>query len=166
MKRFVRVTCLTLIVTCVVFQSRLPADVSPLARWIVDGNGFFEAVEHDGKVYLGGAFTHLYRANTNHEQVVNSGTGALVAGCARSTNPLNVVRDAFPDEDSGELFVPTPNATAVQDLVDVNGPFQPSSTTRFLRIQADCTFDRSFAAPLRIHPHRRGPSHRFTARDR
>lgn len=147
MKRFVRVTCLTLIVTCVVFQSRLPADVGPLARWIVDGNGFFEAVEHDGKVYLGGAFTHLYRANTNHEQVVDAGTGALVAGCARSTDPLNVLRDAFREEDGGGLFVPTPNASALVGLVDVNGPFQPSSTTRFLRIQADCTFDRNFEAP-------------------
>jgi hypothetical protein len=114
---------------------------TPTWQWVTD-MPVSAAVAVDDEAYLGGAFSYIGVATAMGESFVDASTGELASGCATRTGPAEGPRPVVVPDPSGGLFMQVP--LAPEQLRDGDGVFAAAPSESFVRVGADCRFDRAF----------------------
>ncbi len=119
------------------------ADVEPIAtwEWVTDAEVAASAADGD-TVYLGGAFRYMAAVARDGASFVTLDTGDAADGCATRTGPQGGLGTPVVADAGGGLFMQTPLDTG--ELVDEAGTFAVDPAHSFVRVGADCRFDRAF----------------------
>lgn len=116
-------------------------DATPDWQWVTDVAPV-AAASLDEVIYLGGGFRYIGSAIDDGESFVSADAGELAQGCATRTGSQTGLRPTVVVDPAGGLFMQVP---AVPDeMFDGAGIFDVSPAESFVRIGADCRFDRAF----------------------
>ncbi len=96
----------------------------------------------DEVIYVGGGFNYIGAAIDDAQSFVGAGTGTLSEECATRTGPETGRRPTVVADSSGGLFMQVP--AWPDEMFDGAGPFEVPPGESFVRIGADCRFDRTF----------------------
>lgn len=108
-------------------------------RWVTDAPAS-AAVAVDDVTYVGGAFSYFGAATARGESFVDASSGALSSGCAVRTGSADGRRPVVVPDPAGGLFMQVP--LPPEQLLDEAGVLAAAPSESFVRVGADCRFDR------------------------
>ncbi|MGE3886898.1 MAG: hypothetical protein AB7H81_10730 [Vicinamibacterales bacterium] len=135
--------CVLLAVTLAAALVSLGGEVNQAAtwQWVTDAP-VSAAVAVSNVAYLGGAFSYIGAETAAGESFIHADSGVPSSGCATRTGSAEGLRPIVVADPSGGLFMQVP--LAPERLLDGDGPFVVATSRSFVRVGADCRFDRSF----------------------
>ncbi|MCC7178198.1 MAG: hypothetical protein IT177_07395 [Acidobacteria bacterium] len=110
-------------------------------QWVTD-TPVSAAVAVDNVAYLGGGFSYIGAETETGESFVDASSGSLSSGCATRTGSAAGLRPVVVPDPSGGLFMQVP--LAPERLLDADGVLAAAVSQSFVRVGADCRFDRTF----------------------
>ncbi len=124
-------------VTLVLLRSEV--NQVPAWRWVTDAPAS-AAVAVDDVTYFGGAFSYFGAATARGESFVDASSGTLSSGCAVRTGSADGRRPVVVPDPAGGLFMQVP--LPPEELLDDDGVLAAVPSESFVRVGADCRFDR------------------------